>query len=226
MLIRNIPPNLLTALNLSAGIAGIINVFTGDAELTIWFIIIAGIFDFFDGFIARLVKSNPDFGKQFDSLADMVTFGVLPAIYLFQWSVTQGNPSWVNYSTILIAIFSAVRLAIFNIDTKQSHGFLGVPTPANSIMIATITQISWLTTQSELFVVGLTLFSSVMMVVRVPMIAMKFRDYSITGNWSRYLLVTGIIIGLILLKLDFGPYFIPYYIFLSLVAQMASATSK
>ncbi len=143
-------PNFLTSLNLLLGCLGILFCFHQKMEWACYCIGIAAIFDFFDGFVARLLKVNGDFGKQLDSLADVVTFGVLPGFILFQMiSICLGEYFTPIYErstehlclaliAMLVPVFSALRLAKFNIDTRQSLSFLGLPTPANAIFIASI----------------------------------------------------------------------------------------
>lgn len=131
-------PNLFTLANLSCGVMAIVNVLESNSEVAALFIFAAVIFDFFDGFLARLLKVSGEFGKQLDSLADLVTFGVAPALILYDISLDAfgWTYDWLQYAFILVAIFSAYRLAKFNIDTRQSDSFIGVPTPITGVMIA------------------------------------------------------------------------------------------
>lgn len=143
-------PNLLTSLNLLCGVVGIVLTFNQGLTEAFYLILLAAVFDFFDGFAARMLKVNSDLGKELDSLADMITFGVLPGMMLFQYiSISQGNyfiPIYartnvdlaISFIGFLIPIFSALRLAKFNIDTNQTHHFLGLPTPANAILIGSL----------------------------------------------------------------------------------------
>jgi len=148
--LRAVIPNLLTSLNLLCGVIGIVFTFNQGLTEAFYLILLAAVFDFFDGFAARLLKVKSDFGAELDSLADMVTFGVLPGIMLFQYlSISQGNyftPIYerstgdliVSFIGFLVPIFSALRLAKFNIDTNQTSHFLGLPTPANAIFIGSL----------------------------------------------------------------------------------------
>lgn len=148
MKIRVLVPNLFTAANLLCGALGIIYSFQAQLEISAWLIIIAAFLDFLDGFVARAIKGQSDFGKQFDSLADAITFGVLPAIMLFQYLSISFNvyftplnertdmAFWMPLTALLVAVFSAVRLGIFNVDETQSDKFMGLPTPANALFIA------------------------------------------------------------------------------------------
>lgn len=222
-IIRQIP-NLMTLGNLSLGTLGCINAFVGDYTNTILFILLAGILDFLDGFVARLVKSDGEFGKQLDSLADMVTFGVLPGIYLFQLSRSLGIMEWAGYFSLLIPVFSAIRLADFNIK-EQSVNFSGLPTPANAIMICTLAQIPILDLGSELALLSVIFASCFLLVSPFTMLGLKFKTFRFRGNEYRYMLIVvsiGLFVGLGIQAL---PLIIPLYILLSLVAILTSKNS-
>ena len=135
---------MLTLSNLACGFYGIVACFSGRLDHAVYAMLLAGIFDFFDGFVARLLKVSSPIGKDLDSLADMVTFGLLPGIMLFhlvQNSFAQGHNNWA-YVAVLVPLLSAVRLAIFNNDTRQSELFIGVPTPAFALVVACVTMTS------------------------------------------------------------------------------------
>jgi CDP-diacylglycerol---serine O-phosphatidyltransferase len=147
---RIVIPNLLTLGNLSAGCIGILCAFHQQLHWAGYLIGIAAAFDFFDGFVARLIKGQSEIGKQLDSMADLVTFGVLPGVIFFQLiSISLGDyftpifeRSFMNIFLaclgFLTTLFSAIRLAKFNIDDRQTDHFIGVPTPANAIFIGSI----------------------------------------------------------------------------------------
>ncbi len=215
-------PNLLTSLNLTVGVLGIINAFVGDYTNTIFFILVAGIFDFMDGFLARQLNSDGDLGKQLDSLADMVTFGVLPAIYFYLLSVSMDNPDWINYSTVAIAVFSGIRLAIFNLDDSQAVNFRGLPTPANAILISTLGQIDLADVPGKIFVPVIIFFSCFLLVSNVKMLSLKMKTFGIKENALLYILVLTVAILVIFLGIGALPYLIPCYIFLSLVGHITS----
>ncbi|MDH5610457.1 MAG: CDP-diacylglycerol--serine O-phosphatidyltransferase [Cyclobacteriaceae bacterium] len=218
-MIRHLP-NVLTSLNLVTGVAGIINLFQGDYTNTVFFIVLAGLFDFLDGFVAKRLKVAGELGKQLDSLADMVTFGVLPSLYLFQLSFSLGNPVWVGYAALLVAVFSAIRLARFNIDDRQTDKFIGLPTPANALLLATFAQLPIYVVNYSVLVVSMALLSSFLLVSPIEMIALKFKDFGWSSNPYRYILLAGIV----LLFLVFGwlalPLIIPFYILLSIVSSV------
>ena len=159
------------------------------------------LFDFFDGFAARLLSVASPIGKELDSLADVVTFGVAPAAMVFtllsQHSRCSANGSCplgmiLPYTAFLIAAFSALRLAKFNLDTRQSHSFIGLPTPANALFWGSLAVwLSETSIQVNLTVFRITMFlliiwSCQIMVSEVPMFALKFKSYGWRGNGIRY----------------------------------------
>ena len=134
-------PNILTLSNLTCGLLGIIQVFTGDVTMAFWFMLAAGVFDFFDGFAARLLGVSGELGKQLDSLADGLTFGVLPGFIWWHYLNTLGHCSTqgfcINkYVFLAIPLAAVYRLAVFNIDTRQTKDFIGTPTPISGLAIA------------------------------------------------------------------------------------------
>jgi CDP-diacylglycerol---serine O-phosphatidyltransferase len=188
-------PNSLTSLNLFAGMVGIHFATQGDLEGATYCIILAAVFDFLDGFAARLLKVSSDIGKQLDSLADLVTFGVLPSFILFQLIVNTTEDPYLPFVAFLIGIFSAIRLAKFNIDERQSDRFIGVPTPANALFLSTLPFlmdrfefIGDLLDHSIILVV-LTLVCSFLLIAELPLLALKFKNKSWKGNEFRFLLI-------------------------------------
>jgi CDP-diacylglycerol--serine O-phosphatidyltransferase len=117
---------------------GIVFVLNGQIKFGAYFIFAAAIFDFLDGFVARLLKVHSEIGKQLDSLADLVTFGILPAFILFKMVEDNTDIRYLPYLVFIMGVFSALRLAKFNIDERQSDRFIGVPTPANALLISTL----------------------------------------------------------------------------------------
>ncbi len=214
-------PNVLTSLNLAAGVAGIINVFSGNIEYSIYFILIAGIFDFFDGLLARALGTDGQLGKQLDSLADMVTFGVLPAVFWYQLGSQAGFPVWITYLSILIAIFSGLRLALFNLDDDQKAVFKGVPTPANAIMIVTLLNVSIFNTNQWLYL-ALILVSSILMVAPIEMLSLKFRSLQFNDNRFRYILIGFLLFIMLVFGFSGLPYLIPCYIGISIISNFIS----
>ncbi len=223
MKIKSHIPNTITLLNLLSGVVGIIWVINGNILSGAYFIILAAIFDFFDGFAARLLKVQSEIGKQLDSLADLISFGVLPGMILFQMAKANNGIEWLPYLTLIVPLLSAVRLAKFNLDARQSDRFIGLPTPANALFISTLPYFAikwspigeWLT--SSLFLVGIAWIFAILLVFELPLIALKFKSYSFAANKFRYALLAA---GLVLI-LSFGlagiPLVIVTYIGLSVI---------
>ncbi len=223
MTLRQSIPNLLTCGNVITGTLGIVNVFSGNLQATIYYVLIAGVFDFLDGFAARTLKVHSAMGKELDSLADMVSFSVLPALFLYQYLLVGGfevSP----YIALLIAPFSAWRLAKFNIDDRQSDKFIGLPTPANAILITAfglaphfeITEVGWL---------AIALGSCFLLVSSLELIALKFKDTRFSENWMRYLVIVISIAILLIWRTDGLVFVIPVYILISLIANFAGRKS-
>ncbi len=242
---KNIP-NTITCGNLLCGCLAIVSAFNGDLVLSAYLVGIAAVLDFFDGFTARLLKVHSEIGKQLDSLADMVTFGVVPGIIMFLLlsdAATNGNadklnntpienifafPLWIPFIAFLITIFSAIRLAKFNIDTRQTISFIGVPTPATALLICSLPLIAHFQPlflnfniisiiQNVWFLLGLTVIMSYLMVAELPLFAMKFKNFGWADNKLRYFFLLISVLLLLLLKFIAIPLIIFLYIILSII---------
>ncbi|PKK35299.1 CDP-diacylglycerol--serine O-phosphatidyltransferase [Siphonobacter sp. SORGH_AS_0500] len=218
-------PNAMTCGNLLCGCVGIVAAFNNDLLLCSYLIVIAGILDFFDGFVARLVKAQSAIGKELDSLADMVTFGVLPSIIIYHLileSVPDLVSTWKCYFAFVIAVFSALRLAKFNIDERQTSGFIGLPTPANAFLIASIPVI--LRQHEEWgpiilnanYLIAFSFIMSFLLVMEVPLFALKFKGFGWKGNEIKFIFLLVSALLLILLNFTSVPLIIALYILLSL----------
>lgn len=221
-------PNFITCLNLFSGCVGIVYAFKGELIIAGYAILLAAIFDFFDGMIARLLMSYSDIGKELDSLADVVSFGVLPSVIIYQLFLQSpqidGVSPILNMSAFLIAIFSALRLAKFNVDLRQSENFIGLPTPANALLIASLPMIlaqnNWFFTSYILNPFFLFIFSlgmSILLVTEIPLISLKFKSLNLNDNLFRYILVISSLILVIIFKFAAVPIIIFIYILLSLI---------
>lgn len=190
-------PNTITCCNLICGCIAAYHAFAGRYEIAFAFIIGGAVFDFFDGFAARLLKVSSPIGKELDSLADVVTFGVAPASMLFGiLSDLHTQPPFVfvnevlPFSAFLIAALSALRLAKFNLDERQTGSFIGLPTPANALFWAalivgaydTLVSASW---AWWVLLVGI-LISCYLLVAELPMFALKFKHFGWKGNGLKY----------------------------------------
>ena len=246
MVIRRLIPNLLTAGNLIGGILAIILTLQGHINWAPYCILISALFDFLDGFVARLLKVQSELGKQLDSLADMVTFGVAPGImmYVFIQHSLQGhgleNMEWLSYFGLIIPVFALFRLAKFNLDTRQSDSFIGLPTPAMTLFFAAlplmvndafhpITQwkIHFIAPLSHpTFLIPLILLISILMVVELPLFALKFKHFKFKENEIRYIFLTISIILLATLFVWALPIIILLYIILSVINNLTKKQSK
>ncbi len=215
-MIRSAIPNILTCGNVVVGILGIINVFQGEPQYTLYFVVAAAFFDFLDGFAARALKVQSPMGKELDSLADMVSFSALPTLYLYVHTLILGY-SWAAYVALLVAPFSALRLAKFNIDSNQGDKFIGVPTPANAIFIGSLGFAQLQLPEFGWIAIGLA--SSFMLVVPMEMIALKFKNYTVADNWPRFLLVLVIFLLIATLGMSGLVWVIPTYIVLSIATN-------
>ncbi|GAA0879528.1 CDP-alcohol phosphatidyltransferase family protein [Algoriphagus jejuensis] len=189
-------PNTLTLLNLLSGVVGIIWVLDGQVMTGAYFVLIGAGFDFLDGFVARMLKVQSEMGKELDSLADVVTFGVLPGLILYMMTKnTTDSDSYLPYLTLIVPMLSAYRLAKFNLDTRQSDRFIGLPTPANALFLSTLPYLGlrwpivgdWLSI--PLFLVGIAWIFAILLISEIPLIALKFKSAYFSKNRFRYTLV-------------------------------------
>jgi CDP-diacylglycerol--serine O-phosphatidyltransferase len=201
-------PSLFTSLNLVCGIIATYLSLEGRIDLAIALMFIAAFFDFIDGFVARLLKVCGDFGKELDSLADLISFGLLPGAMLFfvqKTNIVGNSDSFENLSfiqwfylliPILIPVFSALRLAKFNIDERQKSEFIGLPTPANALFFASLCYTFNFNPESILNIlnnpivitISILLFSY-LLVSEIPLFALKFSSYSWKKNKLRYIFI-------------------------------------
>lgn len=224
-------PNLMTCGNLLCGCLGIVFSFRGDLLLSGGLIFVAAVLDFLDGFAARLLNQSSPIGKELDSLADMVTFGLLPSMILFQLlestttTIDIGN-ILISFSAFILTIFSALRLAKFNIDTRQTDSFIGVPTPANAILVASLPFIlrthpeyeSWIVNQSVL--VSYTLIMSYLLIMEMPLLAFKFKTFGWKENQIKYIFLGLSVLLLFLMKFAAVPLIVGLYILLSVLQRV------
>ena len=196
---RNIP-NTITCCNLLSGAAAVYFAFQPSYVMAFTFIIMGAVFDFFDGFSARLLHVSSAIGKELDSLADCITFGMAPAAIVFSFLsefdvCNSGLMRLLPFIAFLIAAFSALRLAKFNLDTRQTTSFIGLPTPANALfwgalVISTRTSLRD-TTWGLLLVLALVLITCILLVSELPMFALKFKNFSFRDNRIRFLFLLG-----------------------------------
>ncbi|MBP3252582.1 MAG: CDP-alcohol phosphatidyltransferase family protein [Prevotella sp.] len=224
-------PNMITSMNLISGCIATYFAFQGDYMLALGFIVLGAVFDFFDGMTARLLHVSSPIGKELDSLADNITFGFAPSAMLFSWlnaqlSMANGQWSIISFAAFLMAAFSALRLAKFNLDERQALGFIGLPTPANALFWASlINGFHW----QEMFepyqlpsyyiyaALALMLVSCFLLVSEIPMFALKFKTWGWRGNEVKYVFVLTSALIIIFLGIPGIAAVIAWYVVLSLV---------
>jgi len=234
-------PNFITSLNLAAGFVAIIFAANGNLVTASWLILAAMIFDFLDGLSAKLLEAYSEIGKELDSLADVVSFGVAPGIIIYQLlnSSLSLNASWVGSTGYLKAglilivpaimpVCAALRLAIFNLDSTQATTFKGLPTPANALAVISViiaghhTQSILLRsfTSSTVLLVLFIIILSLLMVSRIPLLSLKISNFRLKGNEGRYILVGLILISFAIFGIMAVPLIIPLYIIASALSLL------
>lgn len=195
-------PNSLTCCNLMCGCMATGAAFYGNYRWAIVMIIVGAVFDFFDGMVARLLGVSSPIGKELDSLADVVTFGVAPSAIIFHLfhrvhypELLQPFEDFIPYTAFLMAAFSALRLAKFNLDERQTSSFIGLPTPANALFWGSLVvgQYAFLTSLkfNAVFLFLFMLLSCMLLVAEVPLFALKFKDLSWQNNRVKYIFLVG-----------------------------------
>lgn len=231
-------PNFITSLNLASGFAAIVFLFNGDPVTACWLILAGMVFDFFDGFASRLLRAYSDMGKELDSLADVVSFGVAPGLIIYTILTKNINPESsgilsIKYLLVIaisafFPVCAALRLAKFNIDTTQSDSFKGVPTPAAALAVVTVilsghysdsTLVSsFLNSPAAVMIFSLVI--SVLMVTRIPLLSLKFHDFGMKGNEGRFLLIALCALLVIIFRFGGIPYIIPAYLGVSIISLL------
>lgn len=230
-------PNLFTLANLTCGIlATICLIKTHDFELAAYLVLAGALFDFFDGLIARLLGVSGELGKQLDSLADMVTFGLVPGLIGFSLCkefdlVSKEGYGLIVFIPLVITLMSAMRLAIFNISTDQSDSFIGVPTPANTLFWIGLPFLMEYTRVGDIYtVILLSILSAMLLVVKYKMLALKFKTFGLKGNHGRWLLAVASVATFITLTIITGnplislPIIIILYLIISVINNSLSKT--
>lgn len=190
-------PNMLTLANLLCGCVAVIFALVHHAYATaFWLIVAAAVFDFLDGFAARLLKQTSPLGVQLDSLADDVTFGLAPAVVMYDLYVHSASyynlnaevMGWMKYLVLIIAAFSVLRLAKFNIDTTQTTEFEGLPTPANALMLMSLAMLeeSGRVVLYQEHILLISVAAALLLISPIRMFALKFKSFGIKGNELRY----------------------------------------
>jgi CDP-diacylglycerol--serine O-phosphatidyltransferase len=216
-------PNTITCLNLISGCIATYWAFQSDYELALLFIVIGAVFDFFDGMSARLLHVSSPIGKELDSLADDITFGFAPSAIVFSYlSTLTANSHWlIAYFAFVMAAFSALRLAKFNLDERQAMGFIGLPTPANALFWGALIvgcgdRLATLPFMSLIIVAG-TLISCYLLVSEIPMFALKFKTWGWKGNEVKYIFLLTCIPLLLIFQVTGIAIIIAWYVVLSAI---------
>ena len=178
-------PNTITSMNLLCGALGVIFTFQGALDIAFYLMLAAAVCDFLDGFAARMLKAYSDIGKELDSLADLVSFGLLPSLMLHRRLVEGGMTDFWSYLPLIIVVFSALRLAKFNVDDRQSENFLGLPTPAcamwcGSLVYAAdhgVMSMAGLLHDKNIILIA-SVVLALLLVSEIPMFSFKFKKGS------------------------------------------------
>ena len=220
-------PNTITCLNLISGCIATYWAFQGDYRMALLFIIIGAAFDFFDGMSARLLHVSSPIGKELDSLADDITFGFAPSAIVFSFLgglvATDQLSALIPYISFIMAAFSALRLAKFNLDERQAMGFIGLPTPANALFWGALivgmgdSIATW--PYSVYAILAGVLISSYLLVSEIPMFALKFKTWGWRDNQVKYIFLITCIPLLLLLGISGLAAIIAWYVILSVVTM-------
>lgn len=220
MNIKKYIPNFLTCCNLICGCLGIVYCLEERSIPAAYFVWVAALFDFLDGFAARLLKVHSVIGKELDSLADVVSFGVLPSLVMYKLIASSSSIPWLPYTAFIIAAFSALRLAIFNVDETQRDSFKGLNTPSNTLFITSLPLLSgsiaaWL--HQGWLLLLITIVFSLLMVSPIQFFAFKFKNFSWADNRSRFSFIGLSAVLLIIFQVAAIPLIILLYILTSLI---------
>ena len=206
-------PNFITCLNLFSGCVASYLAFKGNYEGAFIAILLAAVFDFMDGFAARLLKAYSAMGKELDSLADMISFGLAPGAIVFSFLTDSGTNEWLPFVGFLIPVFSGLRLAKFNIDDRQTSSFLGLPVPANAIFWAGLVySFSPFLMNNIWFLFILIALFCFFLVSEIPMFSLKFKNVSWKENQNQYLFLIGCGVILAIFQLSAFALIISWYI--------------
>jgi CDP-diacylglycerol--serine O-phosphatidyltransferase len=247
-------PNIVTLGNLLCGTIATILAVQGDFVAAGLFVVIGIFLDFFDGFAARLLNVSGELGKQLDSLADMVTSGVVPGIIMFNLLYQSSfknldtqfiddgiSPiiiskdyifSWVSYIGLLLTLGAGYRLAKFNIDARQSESFIGLPTPAMSLFVISLPLIQEYSTNAwvqdlifnNYFLIAVTLLLTYLMNAEIPLFSLKFKEYSLKNNLVKYFFLVTSLLLIVTLNFISIPIIIILYVLLSVAQELYRRT--
>lgn len=235
-------PNAITLLNLFCGVAAIIAILDQHYIPAFWFLFAAGLFDFADGLVARWLKVSSEHGKELDSLADMVSFGVVPGVIYYVFLATRGGNAdligaasfqWAAAPALLVTLFSALRLAKFNLDTRQTDDFLGLATPSSTLyavglmLIHATDAFGWGQAVASPWVVyPSVLIMSALLVSEIPMFSFKLKGLQWAGNEIRLLFLIIAIFLLLILQQAAFPFIVISYLILNIANWLWNLKKK
>ena len=231
MTIKKHVPNAITLLNLFSGCIALVFAYNQEFEMAFYFVCLGIFLDFFDGFFARLFQVSSPLGLQLDSLADMVTSGVVPGLIMFQMMIDHSSTAavpylqWFPYLGFLIVLGSCYRLANFNIDTRQTDSFIGLPTPANTLFVMSLPLVLKYADSLILiellinpyFLLMVTILSVYMLNAEIPLFSLKIKKFRFKDNLLQIIFLSSSIILLILLQYLAIPLVILFYVLLSII---------
>jgi CDP-diacylglycerol--serine O-phosphatidyltransferase len=220
-------PNFVTLINLFCGCAAVVNILNAHFIPAFYLLIVAGFADYVDGLLARLLEVHSPIGKELDSLADMVSFGVTPGAILYMLLAialdlpTDGGLQWMATPGFIITLFACLRLAKFNTDTRQSENFLGLNTPAATIFVTGLMLIyEWDTLGLRSLILqpwllySTAIILSLLLVAEIPMISFKFKNFQWKGNEPRFIfLVLSVVLFVVLKELAFSILILLYILY-------------
>ena len=228
-------PNTLTSCNLISGCIATVFALSANYSMALSFIVLGAVFDFFDGMSARLLGVSSPIGKELDSLADDVTFGVAPSSMIFNVLFTLEYPSWIPLSVVpflpyvafVMAAFSAIRLAKFNLDERQTTSFIGLPTPANALfwgaLIVGCDDMLGAFPSVALILLAMVFVSSWILVAEIPMFALKFKHWGWSENKVKYVFIISCVPILLFFGITGISVIIAWYILLSILTAKRNA---
>ena len=219
-------PNTITCCNLISGCISTYFAFLSDYRMALLFIVIGAVFDFFDGMVARLLNVSSPIGKELDSLADDITFGFAPSAIVFSFLCSfHIHLFFIPFLAFIMAAFSALRLAKFNLDTRQALGFIGLPTPANALfwgsLIVGINDSGFTFDGMEWGILAGTFLSCYLLIAEIPMFALKFKHWGWKGNEIKYIFILSCVPILLLLDIAGFAVIIAWYVILSVATKQS-----
>lgn len=222
-------PNLMSLLNLLCGVMAIVSIFQFELHQASWFIVAGALLDFSDGLVARMLKAHSELGKQLDSLADVVTFGVAPGLIGYRLLFDAHGLQWFTLVPLMVPLFGALRLARFNIDPRQSDAFIGIPIPANALFWLSLPLIlhyqstfplvlmspEWVS--EPYLIVPAAVLLSLLMVSSLPMMALKFKTFGWAGNQFRAIFILLSTVLVFIFFFEAIPIILLLYVIISLI---------